>query len=256
VARLLAARDGPRDSRGQLTIDALVVFVLAGFLVGIRLPSFLVLAALWIAAVVVVRRRGPRFAPRLIAMSAGAAAATFVVALSQLAYDRYVLGTWTLSSYAGEHFSLDHFHQLDVLAGLQKGFVTWYPVVLAIGLVAAWARNWDGLKLLLGVSIPLVLLYGAWHSWDLAGGFGHRGFVELAPVFGVVFAVSAERLHARQRVVALVAAGVAVTMTLGLLVGYWGGNVPFYGATDSKWVRYTVGERSFPVAVADWITGS
>ena len=125
-----------------------------------------------------------------------------------------------------------------------------------IVLVAAWARNWAGIGLLLGLAVPLVMLYGAWHAWGLAGGFGHRGFVELAPVFGVVFAVSIERLSVNARVVSLVAAGVAVTMTLGLLVGYWAGDISFYGATNDQWVRSTVGASSFPIAVAHWITGT
>jgi len=255
VFRLLAAGDEPHDSTRRLVRDAVVVFVLAGFLVGIRLPSFLILAVLWLAAVFVVWRRGPRFRPRLVAITAGAAAATVVVGVSQVAYNRYVLGRWTISSYAGEHFSLERFHQLDVLASFQKGFVTWYPVVVVILLVAAWARNWAGIGLLVGLSVPLVMLYGAWDAWGLAGGFGHRGFVELAPVFGVVFAVSLERLGANARLVSLVVAGVAVTMTMGLLVGYWAGDIAFYGATNDQWVRYSVGASSFPIAVAHWIAG-
>ena len=173
-----------------------------------------------------------------------------MVTVSQVAYNRYVLGTWTISSYAGEHFSLEHFHQFDVLASFEKGFVTWYPIVIVIVLVAAWARNWAGIGLLVGLSVPLVMLYGAWHVWGLAGSFGHRGFVELAPVFGLVFAVSIERLHPNARVVSLVAAGLAVTMTLGLLVGYWGGDISFYGVTRAQWVGYTVGSDSFPIQVA------
>ena len=71
----------------------------------------------------------------------------------------------------GEHFSLERFHQLDVFASLQKGLVTWYPLVVVIVLVAAWARNWAGIGLLLGLVAPLVLLYGAWHAWTWPEGW-------------------------------------------------------------------------------------
>lgn len=44
-------------------------------------------------------------------------------------------------------------------------------------------------------------------------------------------------------------------MTLGLLAAYWNGEASSYGIDGGEWVRFTVGERSFPVVVSDWVTG-
>lgn len=255
VRRLVAASvDRPDDRRSTLR-DGLVAFVLSGLLISIRLTSVLVLAVLPVAAAVVVRARGNFLRPRLVAMLVGAGAATAVAVAGQIAYNRFMRGTWTLSSYGDEPFLIDRFKQLDVLASLEQGFVTWYPVVLVVLLAALLARNWSGLALLVGLTLPLVALYGAWHDWHLGGSFGHRGFVELAPVFAVVLSVSLDRLDRGWRAAAIVACGIAIVMTLGLMAGYWSGDVSFYGVENDEWVRYTVGERSFPVVVSEWVRG-
>ena len=178
-----------------------------------------------------------------------------LVASFQVAYNRFVFGRWTLSSYGDEAFLLTRFKQLDVLAGVEKGFVTWYPVVIVVVLVAIAVRNWSGLGLLALLTFPLVLLYGAWHSWSLAGGFGHRGFIEIVPVFGLVLAFSAERLGALWRIVALVFAGIAMLMTLGIMAAYWSSEISFYGIDGGQWVQYAIGEDTFPVVVGRWILG-
>ena len=36
--------------------------------------------------------------------------------------------------------------------------------------------------LLISSTIVFALIYGSWFWWVLAGGFGHRGFVELCPL--------------------------------------------------------------------------
>jgi hypothetical protein len=219
--------------------------------VAIRLPSFLVLAALFLAAMVVVRVRGLgwRVAAPIVA---GTGVGVAVVTIGQVAYNRFNFGVWTLSSYGEAKFIPDRFKQLAVLASVEKGFVTWYPVVIVVVLVVIVARNWSGLALLAGVTIPLVVLYGAWESWSLAGGFGHRGFVEIAPVYGVVLAFSAERVGRVWRTTTFVLAGIATLMTLGIMAAYWSYEIGFYGIDGGQWVDHAIGGESFPVVVYRW----
>jgi hypothetical protein len=251
VDRLLRPRADRPTTTGEFARDTLIVFGLGAALVAIRLPSALVLVALAAAALVVVRVRdlGRRVAAPILLGTGGALAA---VVLGALAYNRYIFARWTLSSYGDEPFLLTRFKQLAVLASIQKGFVTWYPVVVVVVLVAIAARNWSGLGLLAGVTTPLVILYGAWHSWDLAGGFGHRGFVEIVPVYGVVLACSAERLSRAWRSATFVLAGAAMLMTLGIMAAYWNYEIGFYGIDGQQWLRHAVGSESFPVVVYRW----
>jgi hypothetical protein len=255
VRLLVTNDDDPERVAATKVRDGVLTFVLAAALVSIRVPSVLVLGTLAIAAEVVVRRDRPALRPRLVAMYMGAGGALVVILGGLVAYNRFMRGVWSLSSYADEDFLLDQLKQLDVLGGFHKGLVTWYPIVVVVVVAAVLARAWSGLALLVGLVLPLATLYGAWHSWDLGGGFGHRGFVELAPAFALVFAVALERLTGGVRAGVLVAGAVAVMMTLGLLAAYWNGEASFYGIDGGEWVRFTVGERSFPVVVSDWVTG-
>ena len=83
--------------------------------------------------------------------------------------------------------------EAPVFLSFHKGLITWYPVVLVAVVLSLVARRRDAVILWVATTVPLVLLYGAWYPWDLGGGFGHRGFVDLAPVYGIVLAVSLQR---------------------------------------------------------------
>lgn len=248
----LFGNDDRRDAstRSLIAETALVAAVSAAF-VAIRLPSFLVLAALVVAAMYVVHRRrlGWRVGAPILA---GSAIGVGAVTVGQLAYNRFNFGIWTLSSYGDERLIPGQLKQLDVLASIEKGFVTWYPVVIVVVLAVVLARSWPALALLAGVTLPLVVLYGAWASWSLAGGFGHRGFVEIVPVYGVVFACALERLTRDLRTAVLLVAGLAVVMTMGLMAAYWNYDIGFYGIDGARWIRHAVGGDSFPVVVYRW----
>ena len=92
----------------------------------------------------------------------------------------------------------------------------------------------------LAVTLPFVAVYGSWHAWTLAGGFGHRGFVDLVPVYTIAFGVALAGLSQRWRRVLLGGAALATLFTMGLMVAYWRGHVSFYGATAGELWRYGV----------------
>jgi hypothetical protein len=201
----------------EVAWDAAFLFVVTGTLVAVRLPSVLVVVGLAAAGAATVWRQ-PELRRRWSSVAAISVGPALLIVLSwQLFYDKYTLGHWTLSSYAAEHFHPTEFQELPVLGGFLHGFLTWYPVAAVALVAAAIARRWRALLLLVGLTLPLVALYGSWHSWSLGGGFGHRGFVEIMPVFGVVLACSVEALHARGRTLMLGLAAAGTVMCLGLM---------------------------------------
>lgn len=242
----LARADGPVVPLPRRRFAAgTFLFVATGFLVGVRLPSLLVLAAMiGIAAVRLTKSPTRRSWTRLAVCSIGPAMA--VVVISQFAYNRLLLGRWTFSSYAGEHFDVGQLKELPVLGGFRKGLVTWYPIVLVAFAATVATRWWKGMGTLIAFTVPLVVLYGSWHSWNLAGGFGHRGFVEVAPIYGLVLACSLQRASAAVRAITLTAGAAATVMTLSLMSAYWGGRAGFGGTTRAQWVEFTVGRGSLP----------
>jgi hypothetical protein len=247
-------RAGRPTTRVSTIADMLFLFLVAAFLVDIRLPSFLVLAVLVIAAGVLLWSTGPdQFRRWGLTMSGSIGPALLLVVISQFVYNKYTLGRWTFNSYQSEHFILTQWKEFPVLAGFKKGFLTWYPVAAVTFLAAAIAKQWRALLLLVGLTIPLVILYGSWHSWFLAGGFGHRGFVEIMPVFGVVLAYSIEKLRVAGRVLIISLTGVGTAMCLGLMVAYWQGAISYYSLTQTQWYRYALGTKSFGDDVVHWL---
>lgn len=156
----------------------------------------------------------------------------------QLIGNRLMFDVWTLFSYRGESFG--GWHQWDVMFSPTKGLFTWYPILLLAIVAMIAARKHALLVVTAAVTVPFVALYGSWYAWSLAGGFGHRGFVDLIPVFTVGFGAALSALPSRWRRLALGVGGLATLYTMGLMVAYWRGHVSFYGATTGELWRYGV----------------
>lgn len=214
--------------------------VAAFFFVSIRMTSLFPLVVLLAAAMVttgVHHSREWRAALRIAGAPLAGAAAAVVL---QVAYNRAAFHIWTLFSYRGESLGGSGWHQWDVMFSPTKGLFTWYPI-LALAIVAMIAaRARAALALTVAAIVPFVLLYGSWHVWTLAGGFGHRGFVDLVPVFTITFAVALSRLPSPWRRAVTGLAALATLFTMGVMVAYWRGHVSFYGATAGQLWRYGV----------------
>lgn len=166
----------------------------------------------------------------------------------QLLLNHHVSGRWTLSSYGGgEDFAFDHPMQRSVLFSYNRGLFVYSPVVLltvVLGLAVARSRAWAALYVALIALLATV--YGFWFQWQLGGGagFGHRGFVDVAPVGMLVAAVA---LPALSRVGRIAVGGLAVVCalwSLQLTLMMWNYEFPEYTVTPSVYWSHTVGEDS------------
>jgi hypothetical protein len=150
----------------------------------------------------------------------------------QLALNYIAFRRLTFSSYGTETFLWNRPMMGSVLLSYERGLFTYYPIlalVLALGLYVRRTR-WAALGLTLLV-LAYAGLYGFWHSWMLGGGFGHRGFVEFAPVAILIFAVSLDALGGRLHTLVVVLCGLCLFVTVCLMGGYWCGSVPCAGVT-------------------------
>ena len=238
----------PRSSRVPHVAPPAAVVVASGiaafFLVSIRLTSILILlpALAWLALRAMGRRSTRR---ETIVFTASILAGTFVAIVMQMAYNHHAFGMWTISSYQGEALTLSNHNQLRVLLSFQKGLFTWYPIVGVCFLAAVATRSWRGLGVLLAHTLPFTLLYGFWHAWNLSGGFGHRGFVDVAPVYGVVLAGCLSQAKPWILRGTILLGTASVILSLGLMVAYWEGVISFVGTTRSEWRTYAIGSKSF-----------
>jgi hypothetical protein len=216
------------------------------FLVLFRNTNVLLLAALATVYLDGRRRRGMlrrRDACRdLAAVLVGACAAAAV----QLAYNYHGSGRLTLNSYVEERFLWDRPMQAAVVWSFERGLFTYYPV-LAVVLAAAWLGRQT--RPAAAVSTLLVLayvaLYGFWWSWHLGMGFGHRGFVELAPAAAVLLAAALGEAPGRRRAALSACAVVCALVTLELMAGYWRGSLPMWHASGRDYGQHVWGAQSF-----------
>jgi len=228
----LAIRERQRGRSMPIALLALAGF----FMVAIRMTSAILLAELGLAYLIWHRRRLRSAVLRgLLPAALGGALAIAI----QLAYNRYAVGRFTLSSYGAESFVLDEPMQLAVVASYERGLVSYFPLfglALALGFAVRAARGWTALLAVQTAS--LVMLYGYWHSWMLGGGFGHRGFVELGPLVAIVLFVSLRALPRPAAMVFVVGAGSCAVVTLQVMLGYWRGSFPMGGATAVQYWQH------------------
>lgn len=121
----------------------------------------------------------------------------------QLAYWHAIMGRWYVNGYRekGERFNWGDAHLLDILFSHQNGWFIYTPLMLfavAALFVMAW-RNITGGRVILAVVAMTWVVYAAWWCWWLAGGFGHRGFVDDYALLGIPLAWGIERFVAWAR---------------------------------------------------------
>jgi hypothetical protein len=96
------------------------------------------------------------------------------------------------------------------------------------------------LPFLAGTVVVLVLdtyLIASWWDWQFGGSYGHRGFVDVLPLFACGLAGCFEWCAAtsRRRAVATVLTTAAVALSIVQMLQYWNGVLPI---SDTTWEQY------------------
>ena len=167
------------------------------------------------------------------------------VATFQILYNRWSTGSWTLTSYGSEPFNLGALNEPKVLLSYERGLFIWYPALAVMLVVAAsvrGARRW--LAVAIAAVAILTVIYGSWTPWDLGGGFGLRGFVDIVPLLALAGAVGFARLSRRALVGAFCALALCTIATGELMAGYWSATIPFSGTTPHQYWENVVGRDS------------
>jgi hypothetical protein len=230
------AMDRPRLGGGRLVAFAIV----AAWLYLVRQTN----AALSLAVVYLVVQQLTRQERWRVVAAWTAGTAVAVAAL--LAYGRYVNGATSLSNYGDEGFPTFAGHAFDVLVSYERGLFTYYPVLLVVGILAIAKIRRPASHAFLGLIAIFTVLYGSWHAWHLGAGFGHRGFVELAPFGMLVMAESLTSMRqSTRRVWTAVIAACCIATTLAM-TAYWRGELPIHGAVAGQYWRSISPASLFP----------
>jgi hypothetical protein len=161
------------------------------------------------------------------------------VMLPQLLIYHDATGRFLVSSYGSLGFTFASPHLWGVLFSVQKGLFFWSPLLLAA--LAGFALG-DRTKLpfLSGTVIVLLLdtyLIASWWDWQFGGSYGHRGFVDVLPLFAFGLAGCFEWCAAtsRRRAVATMVTSAAVALSVVQMLQYWNGVLPI---SDTTWEQY------------------
>src|SRR5262249_44065625 len=80
-------------------------------------------------------------------------------------------------------------------------------------------------------------LIASWWDWQFGGSYGHRGFIDLLPFFGLGLAAFfdwAAETVTRQRIVAIATVALVALSSVQMLQ-YWNGVLPI---SDTTWDQY------------------
>ena len=238
-----------QQGRSRLTT---IVTLLGGFFIvsmrNIDLSIIAILVAFYVAwawrgGTGSVRARALELARDLLPLAIGISGA---IAL-QLAINRHNFGYFELSSYKGDTFIFDRPYQRQVLFSYTRGFFVYAPVALVtivVGLTVARARAVTAIYTVLVAA--LTVIYGFWDYWALGAGagYGHRGFIDAAPVGMLAAALAFTHAQRALRTTAVVLAVGATLWSLQLMILMLGYHYPEYTVDAKTFWSHTIGRDS------------
>jgi hypothetical protein len=153
----------------------------------------------------------------------------------QLYYNHYAFGTWGIDSYQDEGFRyISQPKIIEVLFAPNNGLLLYAPLLVITTAVAVLFRKKGDTSHFLPLILFIIytLLYACWWSYMLGCGLGHRGFVELLPVYAVLLTIVLQHTRQRWLLWLLVACCVYTTKLTFSHDGC------FYGTHDWDWAAF------------------
>lgn len=126
------------------------------------------------------------------------AGAAFVIVLPQLAYWKYITGSWIVFSYRGEGFDFLHPEIINILFSADRGVLFWAPILLlAVTGLILLRRGLKQWAFAIYIFLPIWLWTTAsWHSWQFGMSYGHRAFIDIFPLLALAIGALLVRLKA------------------------------------------------------------
>jgi hypothetical protein len=136
------------------------------------------------------------------------------VAFIQLAYWKYVTGSWLKYSYEGESFNFAHPHILDGLFSYRKGWFVYTPLALiaTLGFILRKRKHGNLSPALLSTMCIAIYLVFSWECWFYGGSFGCRALIEFLAVMSFPLATFIEYCFSKGQVVKITVSTVLVAM--------------------------------------------
>src|SRR5262249_18879068 len=144
-------------------------------------------------------------------------------------------GHWLINSYGDLGFTFASPHLADVLWSARKGLFFYAPVlVLAVFGIATLPdrfRRWRAAAVIVLALQTYVI--ASWWDWQFGASFGHRGFVDVYPVFALGLAAAFAQVARHRRIRVAVAVSVALLCALSVfpMPQVLDGGLPGFGLT-------------------------
>ncbi|HEX4568739.1 MAG TPA: hypothetical protein VH138_19035 [Vicinamibacterales bacterium] len=222
-------------SPGQ-TRDGAAIGAIAGLLVLVRHTN--VTIPIVFAGASVVSWTGVTWRERLRSIAAAALVACAVV-MPQLWLYHAASGHWLINSYGDLGFTLASPHVAGVLWSARKGVFFYAPVLLlgvaGIPMFPQGLRRWRAAAAIVLTVHTYVI--ASWWDWQFGASFGHRGFVDVYPVFALGMAAAFARIapYRRARVAAFASVVALCALSIFQMLQYWHGVLPH---ADLTWRGY------------------
>jgi hypothetical protein len=233
--------------RWSLERGALAIGILSGLIVLVRHTNVMIPVAVVgtlalsseSSGVLDQPSRAFRLQPERLRFAFTAAAVAAIVVLPQLLLYESATHRWFVTSYGSLGFTFTSPHLAGVLVSPRRGLFFWAPVLLlaaaGLFLTPPSLRRW--LPATAAILAFHTYVLASWVVWEFGASYGHRGFVDVYPLFAIglasFYATLAPRPVLRHAVATLVILLCALSMFQ--MLQYWHGVLPM---TDITWPRY------------------
>ncbi len=120
---------------------------------------------------------------------------TFLTALPQMIYWKYITDHWVFFSYTDDYFEFDRFRVIQGLFSYRKGWFIYTPLAF-LGFVGLFKIKKESVYYfyknpILIFFIPMIYLVFSWHLWFYGWSFGCRPLIDTLPLlaFPIAFLV-------------------------------------------------------------------